>query len=219
MLTSCASALPWHDEPIGNETNLAFRVEKNLLYLLNTSIDGRPGRYIFGSASVRSVLDPRIAGTDTSHRVFLGSKNSVAIRPAIIDLRGVADGIVGADSAGGNAITIDYRSQLVTVQKEGIHPELMTLYSYTAEPSVNVNVDGADLSAVVDTALPDTIVLPRAKPSRGTAHVILAGIDFGTIDVQYANVSRPRIGNRLLSRFLVSIDYGKRVVGLWYDTR
>jgi hypothetical protein len=49
--------------------------------------------------------------------------------------------------------------------------------------------------------------------------VSIAGTDFGPTDVRYANVAHPRVGNRLLSRFLVSIDYGKRIVGLWRDPR
>jgi hypothetical protein len=49
--------------------------------------------------------------------------------------------------------------------------------------------------------------------------VRVASTDFGAIDVQYANVSHARIGNRLLSRFMVTIDYGRRVVGLWRDPR
>jgi hypothetical protein len=51
------------------------------------------------------------------------------------------------------------------------------------------------------------------------ATVTVADADFGTIDVQYANVTRARVGNRVLSRFLVTIDYGRKVVGLWRDPR
>ena len=38
---------------------------------------------------------------------------------------------------------------------------------------------------------------------------MIADTDFGAIDVGYANISRARVGNRLLSRFLVTIDYGQ----------
>jgi hypothetical protein len=47
----------------------------------------------------------------------------------------------------------------------------------------------------------------------------LAGADLGTIDIRLADVSAPRIGNRILSKFLVTIDYGKREAGLWRDPR
>jgi hypothetical protein len=72
---------------------------------------------------------------------------------------------------------------------------------------------------VVDTTSPDTVILPSTTNGRGTARVNVAGVDFGTTDIRYANVSRARVGNRLLSRFLVTIDYGKKVVGLWRDPR
>ncbi|HWW62286.1 MAG TPA: hypothetical protein VN181_13020 [Thermoanaerobaculia bacterium] len=211
--------MPWRNEPVGIETNLAFHLENNLLFLPSVTIDGRPGRYIFGSANVRSVLDPRVAGSTAAHSVTLSGKDTFNIKPVVVDLRGIADGIVGADVIARNAVTIDYRSQIVTYQKEGIHPELMTLYPYNAEPSVTVNVDGVEVSAIVDTTSPDTLVLPRRNASRSNVRVRVAGIDFGSVDVQYANVARARIGNRLLSKFLVSIDYGKRVVGLWRDPR
>jgi hypothetical protein len=76
------------------------------------------------------------------------------------------------------------------------------------------------MSAVVDTANPDTLELPGETKGRGRAHVSIAGTDFGQIDVSYSPaLGQPRVGNRLLSRFLVSIDYGRGIVGLWRDPR
>jgi hypothetical protein len=90
---------------------------------------------------------------------------------------------------------------------------------WTGQPAINITVDGREISAVVDTTSPDTLVLPGSALGRGTVSVSIAGTDFGPTDVQFANVSQARIGNRLLSRFLVTIDYGRRVVGLWRDPR
>ena len=134
---------------------------------------------------------------------------------------GIADGIVGVDIWRNRAISIDYFAGLVTYQKEGIHRELMTVFSYGAEPMVQLSVRGETISAIVDTTSPDTLVLPRnnRSPGRATARITLAGVDFGDVDIRYADVSAPRIGNRLLSKFLISIDYGRRVVGLWRDPR
>ena len=219
LVVAGCSSLPWRNEPVGIETNLAFRLENNLLFLPNVTIDGRSGRFLFGSANARTVVDPRFAAATRSHLVTLSGKNAVGVQPVALDLHGVADGIIGADVVARHAVTIDYRSQLVTYQKEGIHPELMTIYRFSAEPTITVNVDGVDVSAIVDTASPDTLVLPRASAGRGNVRVNVAGIDFGSVDVQYAHVARARIGNRLLSKFLVSIDYGKRVVGLFRDPR
>jgi hypothetical protein len=86
---------------------------------------------------------------------------------------------------------------------------------------INVTVDGRTIPVVVDTTSPDTLTLRSAGTTAGrrSAHVQIAGTDFGNVDVQYADVTAPRVGNRLLSRFLVSIDYGRRMVGLWRDPR
>ena len=48
---------------------------------------------------------------------------------------------------------------------------------------------------------------------------MLAGADLGTLDIRLADVSDARIGNRILSKYLVTIDFGKREVGLWRDPR
>ncbi|HKO55168.1 MAG TPA: hypothetical protein VJ276_04775 [Thermoanaerobaculia bacterium] len=222
MTASCRSVLPWSDEPIGEEVNVVFTIHNNLLFLPSTTIDGRTGRYFLGSASARSVLDPRIASQTPArtHTLALNSKESLRFTPVILDLGGTGDAILGADLWGKNAVTIDYRAGLITYQKSGIHPELMTLYGFQSEPSVLVNVNGRDVSAIVDTTIPDTLVLPAgAQNGRGTARIAMAGAQMGEMDVRFANISRARIGNRLLSRFLVTIDYGKRQVGLWRDPR
>jgi len=61
LLSSCSSMLPWHDAPPADEVNLAFTVQNNLLFLTSPTINGRRGRYFFGSAEARSVVDPRLA--------------------------------------------------------------------------------------------------------------------------------------------------------------
>jgi hypothetical protein len=217
---ACSSAVPWHDEPVGNEVNITFTIQNNLLFLNGASIDGKPGRLLIGSAQPQTVLDPKFADSGM-HSLQLNQRESLRFTPVGVDLHGVADGIVGNDVWGGHAITIDYRSGLLTFQREGIHPEMMVLYKFSGEPTVNVVVDGHVTSAVVDTTSPDTLILPRtaAGPDRKSAHVQIGDTDFGAVDVRMADVSVPRIGNRLLSRFLVTIDFGKRQVGLWRDPR
>jgi hypothetical protein len=219
---SCASAVPWAHEPIGDEVNVAFIIENNLLFLPSTTIDGRSGRYFLGSASARSVLDPTLASQtlDRTHTLALNSKESLRFTPIVLDLGGTGDAILGSDIWGSHAVTIDYGAGLLTYQKSGIHPDGMTLYAFQAEPTVLVNVNGRDISAIVDTASPDTLVLPAgARNGRGKARVSIAGSAMGEVDVRFASTPRARIGNRLLSRFLVTIDYGKRQVGLWRDPR
>lgn len=217
LLVGCRSVTPWHNEPIGNEINLSFTVQNNLLFLSSARVDGREGRYFLGTAHARSVLDPAFGASGT-HEVQFGEKESSRITPAMLDLGGVGDAIIGADAWGRYAVTVDYVSGLVTVQKEGIHPAEMTLYRYRAEPAVNIFVDGRQIAAVVDTASPDTLVLPGAN-GRAHAHLRVGGVDFGTVDIRYGDVTRPRLGNRVLSKFLVTVDYGRQMVGLWRDPR
>jgi hypothetical protein len=219
---ACSSALPWHDEPIGKEVNVAFMVKNNLLYLASATVDGHQGRFLFGSAEPRTILDTKFAQSNsTAHSLQLTARETLRFAPVFADLRGVGDGIVGADVWGGHAVTINYRAGLLTFQKEGIHPELMNVYQYADAPMINVIIDGRSTPVIVDTASPDTLILPRlgATGDRRAARVQIAGTDFGSVEVRLADVYAPRVGNRLLSRFLVSIDYGRRLVGLWRDPR
>jgi hypothetical protein len=223
LCTSCSITLPWAHEPVGQEINLAFVIRNNLVFLPSATIDSRSGQFLLGTAAPHTVVDRAFAGGQTSRQMQLelDQKESLRFAPDLIDMHGVADAIVGADVWGTRAISIDYASGLITYQKEGIHPELMTIFRFDAEPRVNIVVDGKEIAAIVDTTSPDTLILPRgnAPASRTKAHVQLAGTDFGTIDIRLADVSAARLGNRLLSKFLVTIDYGKREVGLWRDPR
>jgi hypothetical protein len=215
---SCVRYLPWQNEPAAPEVNLAFTLERNLVELQSVRINNRTGRFLLGSAAPRTVVDPRFVGAGP-YALQLTEKETVRLSPSQLDLGGVADAIIGVEPWRARAISIDYRSGLVTFQKDGIHTGYMKVFRYDDAPMIYVNVNGRDVAAIVDTTSPDTLVLPRAERGRGVARVIIGDTDFGTIDVGYANISRARVGNRLLSRFLVTIDYGKRVVGLWRDPR
>lgn len=200
--------------------NFSFTLEQNLIQLKSVRIDNRDGRFILGSAAPRTIVDPRFRlRRFRAHSLQISEKETLRIDPAPHDLHGVADAIIGVEAWRNRAISIDYHSGLVTYQKEGIESGLMQVYQFSAEPMIRVNVNGREIAAIVDTTSPDTLVLPGSVHGRGTANVSIGATDFGTIDVQYANVARARVGNRLLSRFLVTIDYGRRVVGLWRDPR
>lgn len=220
LLLSCSRAVPWANEPVNEEINLAFTLEQNLIHLQSVRIDNREGRFILGSAAARTIVDPRFALSPAgAHALQIGQRETVGIDPAAQDLAGVADAIIGIEAWRNRAISIDYRSGLVTYQKDGIRTGYMEIFHYPVEPMIEVHVSGRPVAAIVDTTSPDTLVLPGSTPGRGTVNVRIGRTDFGAIDVQYANVSRARVGNRLLSRYLVTIDYGRRVVGLWRDPR
>ena len=216
--SSCSIRVPWRNER-ADEVNVSFILENNLVTLMPTTrIDNRTGRFILGTAARQTVIDDGFPLAGRDHVLNIQDKQSLRIDPVRGDLLGVADAIVGADAWRGRAISIDYRSGMVIYQQSGIERSQMTTFRFRNEPTVTVTVNGVDVSAVVDTSSPDTLVLPGTY-GRGNVLVQIAGHDFGTTDVQFANVTQPRIGNRLLSRFLVSIDYGRRVVGLWRDPR
>ncbi|HEX7155471.1 MAG TPA: hypothetical protein VF618_28655 [Thermoanaerobaculia bacterium] len=219
LVAGCRTVLPWANEPIRDEVNLAFTMENNLLFLDTVTIDDRPGRYLFASAAPRSFIDPRHLPAGT-RSLQISERDTLRFSPTALDLGGVSDALIGADVWGDKAVSVDYRQGMVIYQKRGIFPAYMELYRYQQEPAVMVNVNGRSFPAIVDTTSPDTLVLPRAGPdTRGMANVSVGGTNFGAIDVRYDDVSGARIGNRLLSKFLVTIDYGKRTVGLWRDAR
>ena len=223
LLCSCASRLPWNNAAPADEVNLAFNLHNNLLFLPSVTINGRAGHFFFGSATPRTVIDarfaPQLSGADSKYTANFGNRVSIPFTPAVLDLGGTGDGLLGNDLFAGRAVTIDYRAGLVTYEKSGIHTESMKLFGFTGDPAIDVDVDGRRVSAIVDTTSPDTLTLPGANASRRRAHVTVAGAAFPDVDIRTANTDRARIGNRLLSKFLVAIDYRNHVVGLWRDPR
>jgi len=216
---ACSSTLPWQNAPPPDEVNLSFTVRNNLLFLPTATINGKRGRFFFGSATPRTVIDPHAMSQHGTFALTLGERATLPFTPLFLDLHGTGDALIGADVFATHAVTIDYRSGLLTYQKTGINSTYMTLFRFTDAPAIDVSIDGKSVGAIVDTASPDTITLPGAKESRGRAHVAIANSDFGSVDVHYAPVDSPRVGNRLLSKFLVGIDYRNHVVGLWRDPR
>src|SRR5258707_12305605 len=127
LLPSGGSILPWHNEPAGEEVNLVFTLEKNVVVLPSATIDGRAGRFLFGSAEPRTLIDPKFSRS-TTHTLQLNEKESLRLPSVDVDLHGVADAIVGGDAWGSHAVTLDYRSAVLTYKREASHPGLMTIY-------------------------------------------------------------------------------------------
>ena len=205
------------------ETNASFVVEDNLLRLHTITIDGRGGRFLIGSAHPHTVVSPAFAGARPGRRarIQLGPNHAVEVEPIVTDLHGTGEAIVGFDAAGGRAMTINYVAGLITWHDSGSSGGGMTVYRYLDVPQITVTVDGREVPAIVDTTSPDTLTLPRGSSpaARARARVEIAGTAFPNTDIAFADVSRPRIGNRLLSKFLVTIDYGRQQVLLWRERR
>jgi hypothetical protein len=204
------------------ELNLAFTIQNNLLRLSTVTVDGTSGRFFLGTAQPRTIIQPAFAPTSPARVTLgLGGREARTVEPVYIDLAGVGDAIIGFDLWSSRSITINYVSGMITYHTGGITTDGMSLYRFEGEPSIELLVDGRRVRAAVDTMIPDTLILPRGDSDAGrmNANVLLAGTHFTQLDVALADVSVARIGNRLLSKFLVSIDYGDRRVGLWRDPR
>jgi hypothetical protein len=138
----------------------------------------------------------------------------VTVTPAAISLPGVADGILGYDAWEGAIITIDYQRSLLSIRSRMVDTTDQPHYRYTDLPRVPITVDGRHYLALVDTSLPDTLLLPGRVDGRREAKVALGGMELST-DIRTAPVSEPRIGTRLLQNFLVTIDTRRHEVLLW----
>ena len=48
ILAACSASLPWKDEPVGQEVNVAFTIQKNLIVLSSVTIDSSTNLYSGG---------------------------------------------------------------------------------------------------------------------------------------------------------------------------
>ncbi|MGH9456537.1 MAG: hypothetical protein ACRD2J_02740 [Thermoanaerobaculia bacterium] len=201
-------------------TSVAAQLETNLL-MVEATVGGLDGTFLIGTAHPATVLDDELAvssGRRGRVHVRLGNRFSARVRPERADLGGIADGILGADLWRDRSLTIDYVKGLVTIGNDA-DPLMEGLrQSFELVPRVPILVDGAEVSAVVDTANPDTILLPQAtfgEPGRRRVDLQVGVTRIPGVDARVAPIDEVRLGNRILSRFLVTIDYANREVALW----
>ncbi|MGA7615498.1 MAG: hypothetical protein WBX15_10005 [Thermoanaerobaculia bacterium] len=224
LLAGC-SLLPWSHER-GNETNLAFDLDHNLL-IVPARIEGKDVRLIIASAQPQSVLSAETAqrisfAPGKKISVLLGDRTSVRVKPRIADLHGIADGILGMDAWSRRSITIDYRRGLFIVSRSQDENLPGKVYRFRSRPSIPITIGGRSVTALVDTALPDTVVLPessridagRGSP-RSTLPLTVGDVDLGELDVGYASSKFAYVGNRVLANFLLTIDYRRDRLSLW----
>jgi hypothetical protein len=224
LLSGCVIHLPWSKQP--GETNVTFHTEKNVLVMDSVTIEHRPGKFIFATSLPHTALNASFAAAlgpaqPRGYTVQFGRKATTFTAPATVDLHGLADAVLGADSWVAPVVTIDYRTGLISFDKSMLLRDDMVVSRYEGPPSVTVQMDGQQIQAVVDTASPDTLTLPLSygPAGRGRASVTMGGIQFASVDVRFADVPDAHVGNRLLSKFLVLIDQSRHLVGLWRDPR
>lgn len=217
LASSCS--LPWSGD-LSHEANVAFRWKNNLIFI-DGSVDSKPATFLVGTAQPRSVIDPKFReDTGEPVNVSLGHRYSKPISPAGADLKGLADGILGADMWEGSTLTLDYSRQLAILSRDRADNLGGALYRFDGPPAVPITINGQSGRAIIDATIPDSLILPaNGRSGRETAAVRIGEFDLGRVDVVFGETSMPRIGNRLLSRFLIRIDYDGGTVWLWRDPR
>ena len=220
-LAACASS----PEPDMPEDNVGFFLSNNLP-CLRAEVNGTSTTLVIATALPRTAIGYDLKQDNASARLLLGSTLVTSVRPTALELNSIpADGLLGADAFRGRIVTIDYFRGLLTLAAwPRPRPELTPWDFAGGPPRVPVTIGGQRTLAVVDTALPDTAMVPPElleAQSGGRAEVSMevAGIRFDNLDVAVAPIANPRLGNRVLSRFLITIDYAREKVGLWPDPR
>lgn len=224
--SGCAVVRDYRSQPQAKDKfSLALTIDDNQLLLSSARLAGREGRFVLATGHPVTTVDRNYNSANRSGATLelaIGERFTASIKPQVADLGKAGDALLAADLWPTSTISIDYLGGLLTVSgNRHPRPNDMQVFSFTGAPMVPITVDGRTMQAIVDTSLPDTLVLPRgSRPaSRTNANVELAGRSFEQIDLAWTDTSTPRIGNRLLSRFLVIINYDRSWVGLWPDPR
>jgi hypothetical protein len=216
LLTGCT--LPWQREV--SQTNLVFQIERNQLILAG-ELDGRPARLAIATARSDSVLSPlwreRLRDASTV-RFTAGEKLSHEITVSYAPLPEGVDGILGTEPWSDKRITIDYFASLLTIFPSGRREIAGETFRFRGVPSIAVLLDGRRTVAVLETAVPDTMIVPGSGERR-RATLAIGAEPAVPADVSTVPGAVPVIGNRSLGRFLLTIDYGTSTIGLWRDPR
>jgi hypothetical protein len=213
------------------ERNVAFRLESNLP-VIDAEIEGRHVSMVIATALPSSVLGgirAREIGFEQSRwrsRVYFRNLAGTKVAPMVIELDEniPADGLLGSDAWRGRTLTLDYRRRVAILNPPGPIPEGFHSWSFKGPPRISVVLNGVVLPAIIDSAIPDTAIIPEALleadgARRRTVDLEVAGVEFDDLDVLTGPTGDIRIGNRVLSQFVVRIDYDHRTVALWHDSR
>jgi len=215
----------WSTDPTIPENNISFFLRTNLP-CVRAEVNGLDATLVIASALPRTAINSSLKGNLSSTRLLLGSTLLTRVKPVALDVGDLpADGLLGADAFRGKIATIDYYRGLLILSAWPKPRPQVTPWSFAGgPPRVPVTINGREVWAIVDSALPDTAVIPgeflaAAEGDRGTVDLQVAGVRFDDLDVSITPVVTPRLGNRVLSRFVVTIDYARETIGLWPDPR
>ena len=200
--------------------HVAFKLRDNLL-VIPATVGGNPGEFILGTAQSHTTLDPRFlveSSRSGEVPVLLGSRLRLETSVERTSMSAVADGILGSGAFANRTLGIDYRRGLITLSRERVPAEGAAKCRFEGIPTFPISVDGTPFRGIIDTTNPDTILLPESvfgPAGRRLVSLRIGSIDLGTTDARVGPVSDIRIGNRILEKFFVSIDYDRGEISLW----
>lgn len=219
--TGCGMVRSYQTDSTPRETNAAFVLDRNQPVLTSATMNGRAGRLILATANPRTIVG-RWFATRTGARLEAGGGYRRTIQPLATEVGAPGDALIGFDAFARQRISIDYNKGLLSISpsRSRLPPDLR-VHRFKDLPRVPVRVGGELFLAVVDSAFPDTLIVPSSVGAAGrrNAEVAVDGVGIGVIDVAHGPVSEARLGNRVLARFLVTVDYGRKWVALWPDPR
>ena len=218
LALACTSRVPTDDE-----LNLSFSLDRNQLVVDGLDVNGHEGRFVVGSAYTSTLIGSSFVTrhdlplTDPFHLLFRDI-HSEMVAANVVDLRGEMDAIIGADVLA-PAIVIDFRNRLITRFDRSMPADPNLTHRWRDRPSYPLSIAGTETIGLVDTAVPDTLLVPSTMTGAGNCtrcelDVVIAGVTFQNLPVRAADIDEVRIGNRLLQHFLVTIDYAKRTTTL-----
>jgi hypothetical protein len=226
LASGCTTSLRREADLASREQNLSFAIDRNQLVFDDVQVEGLRGRFIVGSATPKTILDSGfvrrhgLASTGT-FRVTLRQTRVTEVDANILDLGGEIDGIIGTDVLG-PLLVVDYKSRLATRIRRFRHEGDGVNHHWQDRPRFPLVVSGRRVEGIVDTTIPDSLIVPRElfpqwSLSRIRADIEIAGMQLKDVDVRVADVSDMLIGNRILQHFLVTIDYerGRTVLVEW----
>jgi len=204
ILTGCSIARRWEGET-PNELNLAFQLEAGVPVVV-AAVNNVPARLIISTGRPKSALShdfmKKIGGAERI-ALLLGSRASAPFKPEVVEMNGLADGIIGIDVLRTETVTLDYRRRLMILSQT----RLPRAERFRSVPAVSLTVNGKAVRAEVDSAFPDTLILSREGTQRSNATIAIGPIAMGEISVGSRPIKTAIVGSGLLSRLLVSIDY------------
>lgn len=213
LLSGC-SHVPWRAE-VPNEVNLAIRIDKNLPHV-RFQAGGVRGDGIVSTRHHQTIISSSFADRAApSASLMIGDLVQLRGQPLVADIGGAADALLGRDLWKSNVLTFDWRRGLLIVQSRVRRSDDAIEFSWEGQPAIDLVVDGSRVRAIVDTTSPEGLVLPGASAGRRSARIEVGGATMTAPVVTDPRAREARLGNQVLSRFLLQIDYGRRVVRLW----